>query len=121
MGMSASIFGNPTAEKILLYIESFGEGYALAIAETYEFPSVSMVQRQLERLERSGVLVNTPKGRTRMFTWNPRYPFLTELRALLRKEIQYLPQEERRQYFGKRRRARRTGTPFEADHGRDEP
>jgi hypothetical protein len=110
--MSASIFGNSTAEKILLYMESFGEGYAAAIAETYAFPGVSMVQRQLERLERSGPLVNTLKGRTRMYTWNPRYPFLTELRALLRKEIQYLPAEERRRYFTRRRRPRRTGKPL---------
>lgn len=110
--MSASIFGNTTAEKVLLYLEAFGEGYAAAIAQTFGFPSTSMVQRQLERLERAGLLINSVKGRTRLFTWNPRYPFLTELRALLRKEIQYLPEAERRRYFAARRRPRRTGKPL---------
>lgn len=31
-----------------------------------------MVQRQLERFERAGMLVSLIKGRTRLFTWNPR-------------------------------------------------
>jgi DNA-binding transcriptional ArsR family regulator len=106
------IFGNATAEKVLLYLEQYGEGYGKAIADTFEDVSLSMVQRQLERLERSGLLVSLSKGRTRVFTWNPRYPFLPELRMLLRKALSSVPEEERRRYFAQRRRPRRTGKPL---------
>ncbi|MFQ5791016.1 MAG: winged helix-turn-helix domain-containing protein [Acidobacteriota bacterium] len=110
--MLEGVLGNATAEKVLLYVEQYGEGYARAIANTFDGVSVSMVQRQLERLERAGVLVSFPKGRTRLFSWNPRYAFLGEIRALLRKALQSLPEDERRRYFTERRRPRRTGKPL---------
>jgi len=106
--MLEGILGNPTAERVLLYLEQYGEGYARAIAATFAL-SLSMVQRQLERFERQGLLVSQVKGRTRLFTWNPRYAFLVELRALLRSALRALPADERRRYFAQRRRPRRTG------------
>jgi len=109
--MLEMVFGNATAEKVLLYIEQYGEGYAKSIADTFEGLPVSMVQRQLERFERAGLLVSSLKGRTRLFCWNRRYAFLREIRALLRKALEALPEEERRRYFTERRRPRRTGKP----------
>jgi hypothetical protein len=70
-----------------------------------------MVQQQLKRFELAGLLVSLLKGRTRLFTWNPRYPFLEEIRALLRKALQSLPEDEKQRYFSQRRRPRRTGKP----------
>ena len=110
--MLEGILGNATAERVLLYLEQYGEGYAKAIADTFEDVSLSMVQRQLERFERAGLLVSLLKGRARFFTWNPRYPFLNEVRALLRKALMSLPEGERRLYFRQRRRPRRTGKPL---------
>lgn len=109
--MLEGVFGNATAERVLLYLEQYGEGYAKAIADTFEGVSLSMVQRQLERFERAGLLVSLLKGRTRLFTWNPRYVFLDEVRELLRKALESLPADERRRYFAQRRRPRRTGKP----------
>ena len=106
------IFGNGTAEKVLLYLLQYEEGYATAIADTFDDTSLSMVQGQLERFERAGVLVSTRKGRTRIFSWNPRYPFREELQALLTKELDYLPEDERERYFSQRRRPRRAGKPL---------
>jgi DNA-binding transcriptional ArsR family regulator len=106
------IFGNATAEKVLLYLEQYEEGYSQGIANTFERVALSQVQRQLERLEAAGLLVSQLKGRTRLFTWNPRYPFLEEIRALLRKALRSLPEEERKRYFTARRRPRRTGKPL---------
>ena len=63
-------------------------------------------------LKAAGLLVSQLKGRTRLFTWNPRYPFLEEIRALLRKALRSLPEEERKRYFSARRRPRRTGKPL---------
>ncbi len=71
-----------------------------------------MTQKQLERFERGGALVSSLKGRTRMYTWNPRYPFLAELRALLGKALEALRENERSLYFSERRRPRRTGKPL---------
>jgi hypothetical protein len=110
--MLEGIFGNATAEKVLLYLEQFGEGYGLGIARAFDDLPVSMVQRQLERLEAAGVLVSQLQGRTRVFTWNPRFPFESELRALLRKALKLLPASERERYFAVRRRPRRTGKPL---------
>jgi DNA-binding transcriptional ArsR family regulator len=110
--MLEGVLGNATAEKVLLYLERYDEGYALGIARAFDDLPVSMVQRQLERLEASGVLVSRLQGRTRVFAWNPRFAFESELRALLRKAIALLPAEERARYFAGRRRPRRTRKPL---------
>ena len=109
--MLEGILGNATAEKVLLYLEQYGEAHAYGIKATFDDVALSQVQRQLERLEAAGVLVSQRKGRTRLFAWNPRYAFHHEIRALLRKALRSLPAEERRRYFSLRRRPRRTGKP----------
>ena len=53
--MLKGILGNASAEKVLLYIEQYGEGYAKA----FEGTTLHMVQRQLERFEGAGLLVST--------------------------------------------------------------
>ena len=110
--MLEALLGNATAEKVLLYLERYEEGYATAIADTFGNVSLHMVQRQLARFERAGLLVSVLKGRTRLFRWNPRYPFLKETRALLAKALRSLPSDERRLYFAQRRRPRRGGKPL---------
>jgi DNA-binding transcriptional ArsR family regulator len=104
------ILGNRTAEKVLLFLQRFDEGHAKEIADVFGV-SLSMVQRQLERFERAGVLASLKKGRTRLFTWNPGYAFREELRALLQRALEILPESDRRAYFTRRRRPRRTGKP----------
>ena len=47
--MLEGIFGNASAEKVLLYLEQYEEGYATAIARTFDDLSLNMAQRQLER------------------------------------------------------------------------
>lgn len=112
LAMLEDLFGNATAEKVLLYLEHYGEGYAKAIADTFGDVSLHMVQRQLARFERAGLLVSVLKGRTRLFVWNPRYPFLDEVRRLLAKALRSLPVRERQRYFRQRRRPRRAGKPL---------
>lgn len=109
--MLEGIFGNRTAERVLLYLEQYGEGYARAIAGTFGDVSVSMALAQLKRFESAGLLVSRQQGRTLVFTWNPRCVFLAEVRALLQKALAALPEPEQRRYFGQRRRPRRSGKP----------
>jgi predicted ArsR family transcriptional regulator len=108
--MLESLFGNRTAEKVLLYLQTYEEGYARQIARTFEV-SLNAVQKQLRRFEDGGVLVSRTVGRTRVFTWNPRYPFKEPLRELLSRALEYLPESEKRAYYRERRRPRRSGKP----------
>jgi len=107
----SGLFGNETAEKVLLYIENYGRGYARKIAVTFEL-SVSQVQRQLERLEREGVLVSRLAGKTREYQFNPRYLFKDELSALLQKALKNLPKKQTERFFTQRTRPRRKGKPL---------
>ena len=107
--MLAGILGNRTAEKVLLYLEQYGEGYARSIAATFDDVSVALAQ--LKRFEAAGLLASRRQGRTLLFSWNPRYPFRDEVRSLLRAALGALPEAERRRYFSKRRRPRRSGKP----------
>lgn len=109
--MLETLFGNRTIEKALLFIERYGNGYPTDISDTFGI-RVNGVQRQLQRLERGGVLTSKLYGKVRIYQFNPRYPFLKELRALLDKAIQYLPQEEIKKYYLKRTRPRRQGKPL---------
>ncbi len=109
--MLEGIFGNRSAERVLLYLEQYGEGYARAIAATFADLTVSMALAQLKRFEAAGLLVSRRQGRTLVFTWNPRSLFVKEVRMLLRKALDALPESERNRYFQERRRPRRSGKP----------
>jgi hypothetical protein len=107
----SGLLGNESAEKALLYIESYGQGYARKIADVYGV-SLSQIQRQLERLERDGVLISQMLGKTRLYQINPRYFFKEELKALLGKALKNLPPHIKSQYFSGRTRPRRKGKPL---------
>ncbi len=107
--MLEGLFGNETVEKVLWYLTSNDEGYARAMAQSFDI-SLSTVQNTLDRLERGGVLVSRLAGKTRLYTWNPRWPFQDELRGLLSKSLDYLPPQLKTRY--ERRRPRRRGKPL---------
>ena len=109
--MVESLFGNRTAEKVLLYLQNYEEGYGQAIADANAIP-ISVVQKQLRKFEEAGILVSQLKGRTRMYVWNPRYPFLKNLRALLQQVLEFLPDKEIKAIYRNRVRPRRTGKPL---------
>jgi len=108
--MLEPIFGNGTAEKVLLYLLVHREAYARQLAIAFEAP-VSVIQKQLIRLERGGVLTSTTKGQTRLFQLNPVYPFARELEALLRRALAFIPVADRNPYEPRRTRPRATGKP----------
>ncbi|HSA34584.1 MAG TPA: ArsR family transcriptional regulator [bacterium] len=107
--MLDALFGCVAAERVLLYLSRFDEGYARGIAQHFG-TALTSVQKQLAKFEGAGVLVSVEKGRTLMYFWNPRYPFLAELRALLAKAYEYLTPEEKERYIV-RTRPRRRGKP----------
>jgi predicted transcriptional regulator len=105
-----AVFGSRSAAQVLLFLQAYGSGHALRIAETYSV-SVSPVQRQLRRLESSGVLVSHTAGKTRLFEFNDRNPTVRDLREFLEAELELLPEETQQAYYRQRQRPRRGGKP----------
>ena len=109
--MLESLFGNIVVEKILFFIQAYGEGYARKLSRVYNIPLNGILQ-QLRRLENGGIIVGLDKGRTRIYMFNPRFPFLGELKVLLQKAMDFLPEEEIQKYYRMRTRPRRKGKPL---------
>jgi DNA-binding transcriptional ArsR family regulator len=109
--MLETLLGNKTAERVLLYLANYGEGYPRQIAGTHG-SAVSVILKQLVRLENGGILVSRTLGRTRVYELNPRWFFYKELRALLEKALAALPPEEVKRHYRERRRPRRSGKPL---------
>lgn len=106
--MLASLFGSKNAERVLIFLHVRDEGYAREIARFFE-TDLKSIQNQLDKLEASGVLSSRAVGRTRPYMFNPRYPFLTELKALLEKSLTFYSEEEREKLVMNRRRPRGKG------------
>ena len=109
--MLEDLLGNKTAERVLLYLANYGQGYPRAIAATHG-SSVSVILKQLARLESGGILVSRTLGRTRVYELNPRWYFYKELKALLDKALAALPAEEVKKHYRARQRPRRAGKPL---------
>lgn len=101
-----AIFSSKGAERVLLYLQNYGEGYAKAIADTFGM-SVSQVQNQLKKFEAAGVLVSRPVGSARIYYWNQRNAIAGYLREFLQRALDDLPSETIQAYFRQRRRPRR--------------
>lgn len=109
--MIETLLGSEYAEKVLMYLAARGKGYASEIAAFYD-ADLATIQNQLRKFEEGGVVVNFPAGRTRVYEFNPAYPFLAELMALLDKALHFYPPEEVERLRMNRRRPRRTGKPL---------
>ena len=109
--MLSDLLGSKNRERVLQFILANTQGYAKEIADFYD-SSVDPIQKQLERLELAGVLVSQTAGRTRLFRFNPRYPFREELTALLVKARSYYSPEEQERLTLRRKRPRRKGKPL---------
>jgi len=102
------LLGSKNAERVLMYIFTREEGYAREIASFYE-ADLKSIQMQLDKFEKSGVLASRSVGRTRPYVFNPRYPFLSELKALLEKALSFYPAKEQEELTMNRRRPRARG------------
>jgi predicted transcriptional regulator len=105
------IFGNATAEKVLLHVFHYGEIHASAIAQDYGI-SITPVLNQLNRFELAGVLVSKQVGRSRIYSFNHKSPIMLPLKDLIKIVYTSVPLEKREQIFKLRRRPRRKGKPI---------
>lgn len=109
--MLQPILGSENCERVLIFLLARGEGYAREIANFYRV-NLFGIQKQLDKLELGGVIVSHTSGRTRLYTFNPRYPFLNELIKLLEKALSYYPEEIHETLMMDRRRPRRREKPL---------
>lgn len=109
--MLEGLFGTVNKEKVLLYVYARDEGYPREVARYYDI-DLKTIQNQFEKLELGGVLYSRMVGRTRLYTFSPRFVFLSELKQLLEKALSFYPEEERERLLITRRRPRRKGKPL---------
>ena len=109
--MLEGLFGSANKEKVLLYIYAREEGYPRELAKYYGI-DLNTIQNQFEKLELGGVLYSRMVGRTRLYTFNPRFVFLDELKKMLEKALSFYLEEERERLLITRRRPRRKGKPL---------
>ena len=108
--MLEGIFGNKTAEKVLLHVFHYSEIHASAIADDYKM-ALNPVIGQLTRFENAGILVSKEMGRTRVYSFNPKSPLVRPVKELIQIVYDNIPLKEREILFGVRRRPRRKGKP----------
>jgi hypothetical protein len=96
---------------VLLFLQSYGEGHAMRIAETFGF-GLNMTQRQLKRLEGEGVLLSRLVGNVRLFSFNQRNATVRHLQRMLEAELQLLPEVIQERFFQQRQRPRLSDKPL---------
>ena len=109
--MLEPLLGSTNCERVLLFLAAREEGYLREMADYYQ-SAPAPILKQLEKLENGGVLFSRMAGRTRLYGFNPRYPFLKELKALLDKALSFYPEDVRASLLDNRRRPRRKGKPL---------
>jgi DNA-binding transcriptional ArsR family regulator len=109
--MLEALLGSEVEEKVLMYLRCREEGYARQIGRFFGL-SLAGVQKQLARLENGGIVYSRALGRTRVYAYDPRYPFLAELQALLDKALTFYPARDRAALLMDRRRPRKAGKPL---------
>jgi hypothetical protein len=104
------IFGNESAEKVLLHVFHYGEIHAAAIAVDYNI-AVTPLRLQLERFERGGLLKAKSYGRLRVFSFNEKNVWTKPVLEILKIAYNSIPLEEKEKIFSERRRPRLKGKP----------
>lgn len=111
--MLQPLFGAKSIERILFFLLMNQRCYGSGLSRTFDV-ALSPFQKALDRLEAGGVVVSFLEGRTRMYQFNPRYPFLDELKRFLEKAYTFLPSDIKARFYEPniRKRPRRKGKPL---------
>lgn len=80
--MLEGLFGNKSAEKVMLALYASEELHASAIAQMYG-TALDPIKKQLERFEEAEFLVSRIVGRSRLYSFNQKNPIIEPLKELL--------------------------------------
>ncbi len=108
--MVEGLFGNKTAEKVLLHIFHYGESHASIIASDFKI-ATTPVRKQLNRFETAGILISKEVGKSRVYTFNKKSVFTGLIKKIIEIVYESIPLVERQKIFQVRRRPRRKGKP----------
>lgn len=113
VGVFEQLFASHIVEKILFYMIANQKCFAAELRQCFGIP-IFGIQRALTRLEKQGILASVIEGKTRMYYWNPRYPFLTDFKNLIEKAYSSLPDDIKKEYYERtiRKRPRKKGKPL---------
>ena len=109
--MLEPILGSKSSEQVLIFLFARDTGYATEISRFFD-SDLYAIQKQLARLENAEILVSMKVGRTRVYQFNPRYPFLLELKNLLEKALSFYPKDMKEALVMNRRRPRKDDKPL---------
>lgn len=90
--MLIPLLNSENKERVLIFLFARHEGYATEMARFFD-TDLYGIQNQLDRLEAGGIVVSKRMGRTRVYTLNPRYAFIDELKGLLERALSFYPQD----------------------------
>lgn len=96
--MLKGLFGSKSVERILLFVLVNERAYATQLHRMLNTP-LTPIQKALTRLERDGILKSVYEGKTRFYFFDPDYPLLDELEALLKKAYVKLAPSEKKDYY----------------------
>ena len=108
--MLEGLFGSASKERVLAFIYARQEGYPREIAKFWNC-SLLPIQKQLDKLERDGILFRKMYGRTVVYKFNPRYFLKNELEAILKKTVSLYSPELKEGLLCDRKRPRVKGKP----------
>lgn len=108
--MLEGLFGNKTAEKVLLHVFHYGESHASGIAQDFNAPMTPII-KQLDRFEGAGILVSKVVGRSRIYSFNMKSALVKHVKEIIEIAYESIPIAERQKIFKTRRRPRAKGKP----------
>ncbi|MCO4754938.1 MAG: winged helix-turn-helix transcriptional regulator [Bacteriovoracaceae bacterium] len=106
--MLEKIFGNKTLSIILLNLYHYGEVYA-ALIEKNTGTGSRAILNQLSKMEEAGVFVSRTRGRTRLYTFNPKSPFVKPINNIIEIVYSNMTIKQKEQMFNERQRPRAKG------------
>lgn len=106
--MLDKIFGNETLAMIYLNLFHYGEVYS-GLVEKNTGTGSRAVLNQLNKMEEAGVLVSRTVGRTRLYIFNPKSPFVTPIKKIIEIVYSNLSVKQKEELFRERTRPRAKG------------
>lgn len=80
--MLEALFGNKSAEKVMLALFEFEELHASAIAQINS-TALDPIKKQLEKFEDAGILQTRTVGRSKLYKFNHKHPLYEPLMEML--------------------------------------
>lgn len=109
--MLNSIFGNKSAQLLMLRLYREKEVYAGALANDYNV-GIKAIQNQLEKFEDANLLVSRKLGNLRLYSFNPQSSFVEPLMKLIEVEYNALSEKDKDYVYPRRMRPRRKNKPI---------